>query len=166
MSGRGTPPQVAPPAPTAREAAVLERIEAFRRRRPRLAEDVVTMAHGAGGKSSAALLEAVFLPAFAEPGGDGRGGNGGGGNGGVGGGVARVPGAADLAAALRPELGDAAVIALPSGERLAVSTDSFVVRPLRFPGGSIGHLAVHGTVNDLAVTGARPLALAAAFVLE
>jgi hydrogenase expression/formation protein HypE len=49
---------------------------------------------------------------------------------------------------------------------LAFSTDSFVVKPLRFPGGSAGHLAVHGTVNDLAMMGARPLALSAAFVLE
>ena len=57
-------------------------------------------------------------------------------------------------------------MALPSGERLAFSTDSFVVKPLRFPGGSIGHLAVHGTVNDLAVMGARPAWLSAAFVLE
>jgi hydrogenase expression/formation protein HypE len=46
------------------------------------------------------------------------------------------------------------------------STDSFVVKPLRFPGGSIGHLAVHGTVNDLAVMGARPTWLSAAFVIE
>ena len=53
-------------------------------------------------------------------------------------------------------LGDAAMLGLPSGERLAFSTDSFVVKPLRFPGGSIGHLAVHGTVNDLAVMGATP----------
>ena len=48
-----------------REAAVFGRIEAFRRRRPRLRDEVVTLAHGAGGKASAALLEAVFLPAFA-----------------------------------------------------------------------------------------------------
>jgi hydrogenase expression/formation protein HypE len=61
---------------------------------------------------------------------------------------------------------DAAVLPLPSGERLAFSTDSYVVKPLRFPGGSAGHLAVHGTVNDLAMMGARPLALSAAFVLE
>ena len=61
---------------------------------------------------------------------------------------------------------DAAVLVLPSGDRLAFSTDSFVVKPLRFPGGSAGHLAVHGTVNDLAMMGARPLALSAAFVLE
>ena len=52
------------------------------------------------------------------------------------------------------ELEDAA----PLGE-LAVTTDSFVVKPIRFPGGSIGELAVNGTVNDLAVAGARPLAL-------
>ena len=116
------------------EAAVFERIEAFRRRKPRLLDEVVTLAHGAGGKASAALLEAVFLPAFA---GD----------------------------ALAPQT-DAAVIALPSGDRMAFSTDSYVVHPLTFPGGSVGHLAVHGTVNDLAMMGARPLGLSVAFVLE
>jgi hydrogenase expression/formation protein HypE len=59
------------------------------------------------------------------------------------------------------ELADAAVV----GD-IALTTDSFVVRPLRFPGGSIGELAVNGTVNDLAVAGARPLALSLALVLE
>src|SRR5580693_8139260 len=118
----------------AREAVVFDRIEAFRRRRPRLRDDVITLAHGAGGKASAALLDAVFLPAFAT----------------------------DTAAVQT----DAAVLALPSGERLAFSTDSYVVKPLQFPGGSAGHLAVHGTVNDLAMMGARPLALSAAFVIE
>jgi hydrogenase expression/formation protein HypE len=122
------------PDQASREAAVFERIEAFRRRKPRLVDDVVTLAHGAGGKASAALLDALFLPAFTN----------------------------DLLAART----DAAVLTLPSGDRLAFTTDSFVVKPLRFPGGSAGHLAVHGTVNDLAVTGARPLALSAAFVLE
>ena len=53
-----------------------------------------------------------------------------------------------------------------SGERIAITTDAFVVRPLFFPGGDIGKLAVCGTVNDLAVGGARPLYLTAAFVLE
>jgi hydrogenase expression/formation protein HypE len=52
------------------------------------------------------------------------------------------------------------------GERLAFSTDSFVVDPLSFPGGDIGSLAVHGTVNDLAMCGARPLALSAGFIIE
>lgn len=117
-----------------REEQVLERITAMRKRRPRLTDDVVTLAHGAGGKSSAALVDAVFLEAFRNP-------------------------------ALE-QLGDGAVLALPSGEKLAFSTDSFVVSPLRFPGGSIGHLAVHGTVNDLAMCGAVPRWLSAAFVLE
>ncbi|MGH2822367.1 MAG: AIR synthase related protein, partial [Thermoleophilaceae bacterium] len=55
-------------------------------------------------------------------------------------------------------LGDAGAVEV-NGTRLALTTDSFVVRPLRFPGGSIGELAVNGTVNDLAVSGARPMAL-------
>jgi hydrogenase expression/formation protein HypE len=124
-------------APADPEAAVFGRIEAFRRRRPRLRDEVVTLAHGAGGKASAALLDAVFLPAFA-------------------------PATNDE----RAPLTDAAVIDLPSGERLAFSTDSYVVKPLRFAGGSAGHLAVHGTINDLAMMGARPTAISAAFVLE
>lgn len=62
-------------------------------------------------------------------------------------------------------LGDAAVLDV-AGARLALSTDSFVVRPLFFPGGSIGELAVNGTVNDLAVSGAEPKFLSASFILE
>jgi hydrogenase expression/formation protein HypE len=62
-------------------------------------------------------------------------------------------------------LGDAAVLELGGG-RLAMSTDSFVVQPLFFPGGSIGELAVNGTVNDLAVSGAEPKFLSASFILE
>ncbi len=117
-----------------REAAVLDRIEAFRRRRPRFTDEIITLAHGAGGKASASLVEAVFAAAFAND-------------------------------ALAP-LADGAVLALPSGERIVLSTDSFVVKPLRFPGASIGDLAVNGTVNDLAVMGAQPIGLSAAFVIE
>ena len=62
-------------------------------------------------------------------------------------------------------LGDASIVSL-AGNRLAFSTDSFVVRPLFFPGGSIGDLAVNGTVNDLAVSGARPLYLSVGMILE
>jgi len=62
-------------------------------------------------------------------------------------------------------LGDAAVLDLGPG-RVAMSTDSFVVQPLFFPGGSIGELAVNGTVNDLAVSGAEPKFLSASFILE
>lgn len=61
--------------------------------------------------------------------------------------------------------GDAAVVGVPAG-RLAFATDAHVVRPLFFPGGSIGELAVNGTVNDLAMAGARPLHLSASFILE
>lgn len=86
------------------EGDVIERIESFRRRRPRLLDDHVTLAHGAGGKASAALVDAVFVEAFRNP--------------------------------LLESLGDGAVLALPGGERLAMSTDSFVVQPRRFPGGS------------------------------
>ena len=60
---------------------------------------------------------------------------------------------------------DGAILGAPGG-RLAFTTDSYVVRPLFFPGGSIGELAVYGTVNDLAMCGARPLALSAGFILE
>jgi len=116
------------------EQRVLERIEQARRRPPRLRDEVVTSAHGAGGKASAALVEALFLPAFAPEGPTGP-------------------------------LTDAAVLRAPGG-RLAFSTDSFVVRPRFFPGGSIGHLAVHGTVNDLAMMGAEPRWLSCAFVIE
>lgn len=60
---------------------------------------------------------------------------------------------------------DSAPFAVPSG-KLAMTTDSYVVRPLFFPGGDIGSMAVHGTVNDLAMSGARPRYLSAAFIIE
>jgi len=66
--------------------------------------------------------------------------------------------------AARAELGDSAVLDVPSG-RLAFSTDSFVVKPMFFPGGSIGDLAVNGTVNDLAMSGATALFLSTAFIV-
>jgi hydrogenase expression/formation protein HypE len=63
------------------------------------------------------------------------------------------------------QMADAGMVSV-DGLDLAITTDSYVVRPLRFPGGSIGELAVNGTVNDLAVSGARPLALSMSLVLE
>ncbi|HYG57317.1 MAG TPA: hydrogenase expression/formation protein HypE [Symbiobacteriaceae bacterium] len=62
--------------------------------------------------------------------------------------------------------GDSAVLDWPGPGRLAMTTDSFVVSPIFFPGGDLGHLAVCGTVNDLAVAGAKPLWLTAGFILE
>jgi hydrogenase expression/formation protein HypE len=104
-----------------------------RARRPRLRDELVTLAHGAGGKATRTLVEALFLEELANP--------------------------------ILAELGDAAVLNA-GGARLAFTTDSFVVKPLFFPGGDIGALAVNGTVNDLAMAGARPLSLAAGFVVE
>ena len=117
------------------EADVLAAIER-RRRRPhvKLLDSHVTLSHGAGGKSSHALIETVFARQFDNP--------------------------------LLAPLADAALLGLPGGARLAFSTDASVVKPLDFPGGDIGELAVNGTVNDLAMAGAVPLALAAAFVVE
>ena len=91
------------------------------------------MSHGAGGKASRTLVEAVFLDAFRNP--------------------------------LLEPLEDAAQLQV-GGSRLALTTDTYVVSPLFFPGGNIGDLAVNGTVNDLAVSGATPLYLSAGFVLE
>jgi hydrogenase expression/formation protein HypE len=116
-----------------REAKVLGIIETARGKRPKFRDDRVTMAHGAGGKATAALIEGLLTPAFASP-------------------------ALDV-------LGDAGLLEV-AGAPLALTTDSFVVKPIRFPGGSIGELAVNGTVNDLAVAGARPEALTLSLVLE
>jgi hydrogenase expression/formation protein HypE len=121
------------PAATDREQRILGIIETARSKRPKFRDARITMAHGAGGKATAALIEGVLLPAFASE-------------------------ALD-------ELGDAASLEI-GGASLAMTTDSFVVKPIRFPGGSIGDLAVNGTVNDLAVAGARPLALSLSLILE
>jgi hydrogenase expression/formation protein HypE len=116
-----------------KEQQVLERIDKARRRRAKLKEERITLAHGAGGKATATLIEALFLDAFRNP--------------------------------LLEPLEDQAVFQV-DGARLAFTTDSYVVSPLFFPGGDIGELAVNGTVNDLAVSGARPLHLSASFILE
>lgn len=68
-------------------------------------------------------------------------------------------------AAADAQLGDSAIVEVAGG-RLAFSTDSYVVKPLFFPGGSIGDLAVNGTVNDIAMAGATPLVLSTAFIIE
>lgn len=105
---------------------------------PAKAAATITMAHGGGGRAMRGLIEKVLLPAFDNP----------------------------LLAALE----DQARVPIPElaarGDRLAFTTDSYVVTPLEFPGGDIGKLAVCGTVNDLAVSGAQPLFLSCALVLE
>src|SRR5208337_4998877 len=99
----------------------------------------VLLGHGSGGRLTADLIERLFLPAFGN----------------------------EVLSALE----DQATVSLSrmngvKAPRLAFTTDSFVVRPIFFPGGDIGKLAVHGTVNDLAVGGAEPVFLSAAFILE
>jgi hydrogenase expression/formation protein HypE len=98
--------------------------------------DRVLLGHGSGGRLSHDLVTRLFLPAFGNE--------------------------------VLNRLEDQATCAVPrlSDARLALTTDSFVVHPIFFPGGDIGCLAVHGTVNDLAVGGATPLFLTAAFILE
>jgi hydrogenase expression/formation protein HypE len=103
----------------------------------------VMLGHGSGGKLSAELIQQVFLPAWENKM------------------LSALEDQAtlDLGRTWQPTNGTKA-------PRIAFSTDSFVVRPLFFPGGDIGRLAVHGTVNDLAVGGAVPQFLSAAFILE
>jgi hydrogenase expression/formation protein HypE len=113
-----------------REQRVLAIIETARAKPPRLREQQITMAHGAGGKASQALIEGLLVPG--------------------------------LSSAPLARLDDAGTV----DERIVMSTDSFVVRPISFPGGTIGELAVNGTVNDLAVAGARAQALSLALILE
>ena len=97
----------------------------------------ITLAHGAGGRAMRELIEEVIVPAFDN------------------GLLAPLEDQARIAGSL-----------LGHGESLAFTTDSFVVSPLRFPGGDIGRLAVCGTVNDLAVGGAVPKHLSCALILE
>jgi hydrogenase expression/formation protein HypE len=105
----------------------------------------ITLEHGDGGLKTRELLESLFLPELQNP--------------------------------ILNKLGDSALLPvnasgelleapLAAGGHLAVTTDSYVVHPPRFPGGDIGKLAVAGTVNDLAVAGAVPLFLTAGFILE
>ena len=94
----------------------------------------VDMAHGAGGRAMAQLIEELF--------------------------------ARHLGNEWLSQGDDGAVLPAPSPGRLVMATDSHVVSPLFFPGGDIGCLAVHGTINDVAVMGAKPLWLSAAFILE
>jgi hydrogenase expression/formation protein HypE len=119
-----------------REQRILQIIETARSKPIKFRDEQITMAHGAGGKATQALIEGLFVPAFTAAGDDAL---------------------AELADAGRITVGQTA---------LALTTDSFVVKPIRFPGGSIGELAVNGTVNDLAMAGARPLALSLSLILE
>ncbi len=116
----------------------IERVRQARRRKFNLRDEHITLSHGSGGKATHNLIEGVFAPAFSNP--------------------------------LLDPMDDAALLTLTNGhgtgQPMAFTTDTYVVSPLFFPGGDIGKLAVHGTVNDLAMAGAQPRFLSAAFILE
>lgn len=104
-----------------------------------LADDTrITLAHGAGGSAMRSLIEEVFVEAFAND---------------------HLNRMEDQARVSIAQLAG-------EGDRLAFTTDSYVIEPLEFPGGNIGNLSVNGTLNDLAVGGARPLYLSCAFIIE
>ncbi len=126
---------------------LFERVERARRRRRKIKDTHITLAHGSGGKAMHELVEGLFLEYLRNP--------------------------------LLELLEDQAVFEIghtsnesESGAagrgltKMAFTTDSYVVDPIFFPGGDIGKLAVNGTVNDIAMSGARPLYLSAGFILE
>lgn len=127
---------------------LFERVERARRRKHKFRDPQITLAHGSGGRAMHELIEGLFLEYLRNP--------------------------------LLEKLEDQAVFDLgPTPEslagqngnghartRIAFTTDSYVVDPIFFPGGDIGKLAINGTVNDLAMSGARPLYLSAGFILE
>ncbi|MEA2175731.1 MAG: hydrogenase expression/formation protein HypE [Blastocatellia bacterium] len=124
---------------------LFERVERARRRKHKIKDTQITLAHGSGGRAMHELIEGLFLEYLRNP--------------------------------MLEMLEDQAVFEV-GGEtgpetsngrgptRLAYTTDSYVVDPIFFPGGDIGSLSIHGTVNDLAMSGARPLYLSVGFILE
>lgn len=118
---------------------LFQRVERARRRKPKVRETHITLAHGSGGKAMHELIEGLFLERLGNP--------------------------------LLEKLEDQAVFEIAGNQingaaKMAFTTDSYVVDPIFFPGGDIGRLAINGTVNDLAMSGAHPLFLSASFILE
>src|SRR5262245_61037178 len=116
---------------------LFQRVERARRRKHKFTDTQITLAHGSGGRAMHELIDGLFLDYFRNP--------------------------------LLERLEDQAVFDVTTkngSSRLAYTTDSYVVSPVFFPGGDIGKLAINGTVNDLAMSGARPLYLSAGFILE
>jgi len=107
-------------------------------RKPNLKAETITLAHGAGGKAMRDLIDEIFVAAFAN----------------------------DTLAELEDQARFDLAETMRAGDRLAMTTDSYVVDPLFFPGGDIGKLAVAGTVNDLAVGGAIPRYLTCSMIIE
>ena len=124
--------------PNSPQHPLFAKVDQVRRRRNKVKDSNITLAHGSGGKAMHDLIDDIFVGNFDNP--------------------------------MLAELEDQARISLDSliklGDRLAFTTDSYVIDPIFFPGGNIGSLAVNGTVNDLAVSGAKPLYLSCAMIIE
>lgn len=120
------------------QGRVNSNIARVRRHPARLKDEFITLSHGAGGKQSTTLLDRLFFDVYGND--------------------------------LLGQGGDSAVVDLAEltagGAKLAMSTDSYVVNPIEFPGGNIGELAINGTVNDLSVAGALPKLISVGFILE
>lgn len=119
----------------------IDRVRMARDARAILRDEHITLSHGSGGKATHTLIDAMFIPAFRN--------------------------------AVLDGFSDSAIVSLGNASRggtaapsFAFTTDSYVVSPLFFSGGDIGKLAVNGTINDLAMSGARPLCLSLALILE
>ena len=114
----------------------IDRVRTARDARAVIRDKHITLSHGSGGKSTHTLIDALLVPAFANEALDG--------------------------------FADSAILSTngSGSPRLAFTTDSYVVSPLFFPGGDIGMLAINGTINDLAMSGARPLCLSVGLILE
>ncbi len=127
-----------PASTNSSQNSLFQKIEQMRRRRGKVRDTHITLAHGSGGKAMGDLINDIFVSNFDNP--------------------------------ILSQLEDQASFNLASlmqqGDRLAFTTDSYVVDPLFFPGGNIGELAINGTINDLAVSGAKPLYLSCSVILE
>ncbi|BAY19059.1 hydrogenase expression/formation protein HypE [Anabaenopsis circularis NIES-21] len=117
---------------------LFQKIEQVRRRQPKIRDTHITLAHGSGGKAMRDLIDDVFVRSFDNP----------------------------ILSQLEDQASFNLANLLQQGDRLAFTTDSYVVDPLFFPGSDIGELAINGTINDLAVSGAKPLYLTCSVILE
>jgi hydrogenase expression/formation protein HypE len=126
------------PSDKSAQNPLFNRIKPIHRRSGKLRDTHITLAHGSGGKSMHDLIDDIFIKNFDN----------------------------SLLSPLEDQASLNLASLLQQGDRLAFTTDSYVVDPLFFPGSDIGELAINGTVNDLAVSGAKPLYLSCSVILE
>src|ERR1700742_1115141 len=144
---------------------LFERVERARRRKARVKDTHITLAHGSGGKAMHELVEGLFVEYLRNPLLEMMEDQA----------VFEVGGDANTESSQTSSQPSGQAMSQASGQassqsanrvKMAFTTDSYVVDPIFFPGGDIGRLAINGTVNDLAMSGPRPLYLSAGFILE